>query len=235
MTNIIRNIVIYMTAAVLAAAIMQGCTGREVKTAEKNSTETAPGTAGKADNPTLVFGSDRTNSRKTSKGDKQEVQYENVDAADTRAQLFPVVSKSAVPEDMKIGPLYDAAEIDGNRKKFVGAVMTFFNAAMDGRINGSVLHPDWRDSIKRIYEGRLPVMQYSVRIGTIREDDGRYSANIRLVGDEGRTAGNVTASDSNGKLLISDISVDIAALEKKYQRSESEFTPMKYSNILLEY
>ena len=154
---------------------------------------------------------------------------------DIKGQIFPINSLDIIPEDMIIGPLLDMNMLDVPSGLFTDAIIAFFRAAQKGEISEDLLHPAWSADIVRLYRDRFFEKNYTVRIGTIINRNGIRTANIRLISDKGRVSGDIMADNYEGKWLLSSISVDMNQLENEYFRENPEFTPLSYSNILLNY
>ncbi|RLD32296.1 MAG: hypothetical protein DRI73_07280, partial [Bacteroidetes bacterium] len=115
------------------------------------------------------------------------------------------------------------------------AIVTFFNDAMEGRVNEDVLHPSWKNSISILFNNRLSEQYYTIRIGDIVKKSGISRTNIRLISKTGRVSGEITADKFEDKWLISNISIDFIQLDDVYLKEEFEFNPLSYSNIILNY
>ncbi len=184
---------------------------------------------------TLVFGSARENTTSPVVGKTEKKGFTETDQGDIKGQMFPIISAAIIPEDMIIGTLADISIPDIPMGSFIKSVIIFFDGTMKGEINEDILHPEWRESIIRLYEDNISELNYTVRIGTIIKKNGIKTANIRLISDNGRASGNIMADNYEGKWLLSAVSVDINQLENVYFRENLEFSPISYSNILLNY
>ena len=184
---------------------------------------------------TLVFGTDRkkTTSPVVKKTEKRG--FTETETGDIKGQVFPINSVDIIPEDMVIGPLVDMSMLDISSGSFVDSIITFFRNAQKGEISKDILHPSWSGSITRLYKNSIFEINYTVRIGTIINNNGIRTANIRLVSDKGRVSGDIMADNYEGKWLLSSISLDMNQLENIYFRENLQFSPLSYSNILLNY
>ncbi len=181
----------------------------------------------------LVFGSARPKEAPVS--DLTSRGFTETDRGDIKGQLLPLVSIVQIPEDMVIGPLQNIRLADTGDVSFLSAVTSFFKEAEKGIISDDVLHPEWKDSIRRVLGTELVKSEYSLRIGKIVSEEGLKRANIRIISNIGRISGEVMADYYEGRWLLSSISVDFAQLHTLYVRENIEFSPLGYSNILLNY
>ncbi|MCK5197901.1 MAG: hypothetical protein KAR21_06100 [Spirochaetales bacterium] len=184
---------------------------------------------------TLVFGADREKTKSAVVDAAEKSGFTETEAGDIKGQLFPINSVEIIPEDMVIGPLEDMNMLDIPSGSFVDSIITFFRGARKGEIVENILHPTWSGSIIRLYKDSIFEINYTVRIGTIINKNGIRTANIRLISDKGRVSGDIMADNYEGKWLLSSISIDMNQLENVYFRENLEFTPLSYSNILLNY
>ncbi len=181
----------------------------------------------------LVFGTSRA---KDSPADSQTPQgFTETDKGDIKGQLLPVFSEDRIPEDMVIGPLLDISKADSDEVSFAAVITEFITQAGKGVISEDLLHPGWKDAILRVLGTDVVKTDYTLRIGRIVSEDGINRANIRIVSRIGRISGEVMAEKYDGKWLLSSIAVDFNQLKNLYVRENSEFSPLGYSNILLNY
>ena len=197
--------------------------------------EHSPSVTESSENGKLVFGSTKPKSKSDSSTDKVKQNLTVIDALDVKGQLFPMGSMDIIPEDMEIGPLLDFNQMNVSESSFSSAVITFFMDAEKGILNKEIVHPLYFDNIKKLFSDELDKQSYTLRIGKIVEDMGIDSADIRLVSSIGRVSGTVLADNLDGEWLISDISIDMKQLKKEYLIKQSEYDPLSYSNILLNY
>ncbi len=184
---------------------------------------------------TLVFGEARKKKTTTVVSPEEQRGFTETEQGDVKGQLFPIISPAIIPEDMIIGSLLDLDTLDVQDDLLVDSVITFFNGLMKGEINEDVLHPSWRSDIIKLYKDNILKINYSIRIGTVINENGIRRANIRLISDKGRVSGDIMADNYEGRWLISSIFLDMNQLETTYFRENMEFTPVSYSNILLNY
>lgn len=184
---------------------------------------------------TLVFSSNRDKEASLPGNTTEDKGFTETERGDIKGQLFPISSTDIIPEDMVIGTLLDMKMLDNPSDLFAEAVITFFSEAQKGKISEDILHPTWRAGIISLYKDSLFETNYTLRIGTIMNRDGIRTANIRLISDTGRASGDIMADNYEGKWLLSSISIDMNQLENVYFRENLEFTPLSYSNILLNY
>jgi len=194
-----------------------------------------PSVTESSENAKLVFGSTKQKSKSDSSIDKVNSNLTVIDASDVKGHLFPIVSMDVIPEDMEIGPLLDFYQVNVSESSFSSAIITFFSDAEKGILNQEIVHPLYFDNIKKLLSNDLNKQSYTLRIGRIVENTGILSADIRLVSRAGRVSGTVLADNLDGKWLLSDISINIKKLEKEYLKKQSEYNPLSYSNILLNY
>lgn len=184
---------------------------------------------------TLVFGSAREKTTTSEVGKTEKTGFTETDQGDIKGQMLPIISTVIIPEDMIIGTLADINIPDIQKDSFINSIITFFNGTMKGEINEDILHPTWSKSIIRLYKDSISKINYTVRIGTIINKNGIKTVNIRLISDTGRVSGNIMADNYNGRWLLSAVSIDMNQLKNVYFRENLEFSPVSYSNILLNY
>ena len=203
---------------------------------QNNQTVDPSGSATESvENGKLVFGSTKPKPKSDSSNDKVNQNLTVIDASDLKGQLFPIESKDTIPEDMEIGPLLDFYQMNDSESSFSSAVISFFTDAEKGILNQEIVHPLYFDNIKKLFSDELTKQSYTLRLGSVGENTGILSANIRLVSSTGRVSGTVLADNLDGKWLLSDISVDMKKLKNEYLKKQSEYDPLSYSNILLNY
>lgn len=184
---------------------------------------------------TLVFGSAREKTTSPEVGKTEKTGFTETDQGDIKGQMLPINSTAIIPEDMIIGTLAVINILDIPKNSFINSIITFFNGTMKGEISEDILHPTWSKSIIRLYKDSISKINYTVRIGNIINKNGIKTANIRLISNTGRVSGNIMADYYNGRWLLSAVSIDMNQLENVYFRENLEFTPISYSNILLNY
>jgi len=197
--------------------------------------EHSPSVTESSENGKLVFGSTKPKSKSDSSINKVNPNLTVIDASNVKGQLFSIESMDTTPEDMEIGPLLDFYQMNVSESSFSSAVITFFADAEKGILNQEIVHPLYFDNIKKLFSDELNKQSYTLRIGRIVENTGILSTDIRLVSSTGRVSGTVLADNLDGKWLLSDISIDMKKLKKEYLNKQSEYDPLSYSNILLNY
>jgi len=197
--------------------------------------ERSPSVTESSETGKLVFGSIKPKSRSNSSIDKVNSNLTVIDTSDVNGQLFPIESRDVIPEDMEIGSLLDFCQMNVSESSFSSAVITFFTDAEKGILNQEIVHPLYFENIKKLFGDELNKQSYTLRIGRIVENKGILSVYIRLVSNTGRVSGIISADNLDGKWLLSDISIDMKKLKKEYLKKQSEYDPLSYSNILLNY
>lgn len=147
-----------------------------------------------------------------------------------REKLLPLRNDNPVlPEDFEIGPLQNRFSERRDKTSVFRVITVFFNQLEKGKIEKTVVHPDWRSHVERFlwYYIRDNTVPEYFRVGSIMINEGSARANIRLFKDDGRTEGEVFLEIVEDEWLIKDIQADFSELNQDYVREE-QFEPETY-------
>jgi hypothetical protein len=134
-----------------------------------------------------------------------------------------------LPEDFVIGNLQSTKPEDRDRQIVVEKAESFSRALVRGAVPEVPVHPEWRDDMKRAlwYHQENSAFPKKIRIGEIIIDGSTARANMRLIGDQGRAAGELFFELAEGEWYITDIQADFSKLDRPYTR-DKQFEPSIY-------
>ncbi|RKX75864.1 MAG: hypothetical protein DRP87_13555 [Spirochaetes bacterium] len=137
--------------------------------------------------------------------------------------------KKIFPEDFKIGPLQDRFTASAEERAILKVLESFLESLLSGEVHEESISPEWRGAIARslkyyLERGQIPK---SYRIGEINTADSIIRINVRLFGEVGRSSGEVYFEKDGKKWYISDVTLNLALLDKEY-RQEEDFEPEVY-------
>lgn len=139
------------------------------------------------------------------------------------------------PSDYEIGTLQPQVSGGTEQGAIVRTIESFFKGLSGGKVDTKLLSPAWKDElIRRLNlpekEGELPT---SVRIGTLRVEQDRAHAAIRMEKGSGSAAGEIYLERNEGKWYISDIQADFSQLDRPAVRS-APFDPAEWKSMIKE-
>ena len=233
MNKYFKVVYVFQIFLLLILVLTFSCKKRDVIT--RPADEKSDSVTESLENNTLVFGTSKAKSKPQAAANNNSQKLTVIDSLDIKGQLFPIESGDIIPDDMVIGPLLNFNRMNDSEASFSSAVITFFSDAEKGILNTETLDPLYSENIKKMFSDELDKQSYTLRIGRIVEDKGINSADIRLIGSIGRVSGTILADNLDGKCLLSDISINMKQLKKEYLKNQTEYDPLSYSNMLLNY
>jgi hypothetical protein len=134
-----------------------------------------------------------------------------------------------LPEDFVIGNLQSTKPEDRDEQIIAAKAESFSRSLVRGAVPEEPVHPEWRDDMKRSlwYHQENSTFPKNIRIGKIIIDGSTARANMRLIGEEGRAAGELFFELTGGEWYITDIQADFSKLDRPYTRDE-QFEPSIY-------
>lgn len=134
-----------------------------------------------------------------------------------------------MPEDFVVGKLQSTKPENRDQQMIVAKAESFSRALVRGAVPEEPVHPQWRDDMKRAlwYYHNNSIFPDTIRIGEIIIDGSTARANIRLIGDGGRSSGELFFEMAGGEWYITDIQADFSKLDQPYTREE-QFEPSIY-------
>ena len=152
--------------------------------------------------------------------------------------LFTLLAQGAqdglLPEDFEIGPLASSRLLQGDGREAFAVAASLAVAFARGAVDRSLLAADSREALAgmlgyAIEQGELPA---SFRLGPPRAAGQEQVANLRLLGAEGSTEGEIYARLEGRAWLVSDLQVDPARMLVRKDRSGRTFFPSPYRWLL---
>jgi len=159
---------------------------------------------------------------------KQESSRESLPEFHGKEWLLPPEREYRLtPNDFKLGVLQDERTNELDKIKIVTRLRAFFNSLANGRIDEKSILPEWKNLLTRsmayyVEKGFLP---RSVLIGDInlQRIDSAF-VKVRLIGESGKTEGEITLAKKTEEWYISDIQLDLRRLSEIY-KPEEKFEP----------
>ncbi|HUX22964.1 MAG TPA: hypothetical protein VMW69_17140 [Spirochaetia bacterium] len=151
-------------------------------------------------------------------------------------RLLAMQGGSAVfPSDFEIGELQPEAAAGTSQGEILRVIDSFFAGLAKGTLNDALLSPKWKDDLIRqlSYPEKRGELPTSVRVGSLRVEQGTAQAAIRMEKGDGRAVGEIYLERVNERWYISDIQADFGQLEVPFTRAQP-FDPAEWKSMMKE-
>ena len=210
--------VVRLAAAVLAAALLAGCTGDDSGQTQLAELA-APGDGAGAGEDGV-----RAATEPAGGSDSSEAPSDG-DAGIDPAFLYRRAPR-LLPHDYEIGPLQDLLAPGPTEGEAIDTLLSFLAALAEGEIAEAAIAPDRRQTLSRslLFHVRDGVLPRAARIGAliVAEDEVRVA--VRLFGDPGRVAGEAYLEATPDGWRVADLQLDLQRLAQPYT-APAEFVP----------